>query len=145
MANSTRLLGRYLEACSLTPEGGSAVDVKEYVTDIRIRYNADMDDVTPLRDYHKYPFVTAVSWEMEIQMIITPATTGSAIASLLDALRQNKQVTVSVSWKPPTGTSKYDKYNGAGMATWDMTSPKGTGIVTLRIVGQGELVRTAGS
>lgn len=143
--SSTRLLGKYLNSLSITPEGGSAVDLKDVAVSISISVSpADTDNATPMRSFWSYPFDLTLGWEITCEVLIEPDTTGgSKIRALYDAMLSNKQCTIIVSWSPPTGSSKYDKFSGSGLIRFDVNSPKGSATTTFRVQGQDALTRTA--
>lgn len=143
--SSTRLLGKYLNSLTITPEGGVAVDLKNVAQSVGLSITpADTDNAMALRDWWSYPFDLALGWEFTCEVQIEPDTAGgSKIRTLVDAMLSNTPCSLVVSWSPPVGTTKYDKYSGAGLIRVDLNSPKGTATATIRIQGQGALVRTA--
>lgn len=142
--SSTRLLGRYLNVATITPSGGSVVDIKSLITNLTLTVEKEQDNVSAVSDWWDYPFDISARWRMDIDLMDEPDTAGgSKLRTLIDAALNNTQVAVVISHAPPSGTAKYNKWTGNGILSFNHTFPKGSAIVSLSITGQGALTRTA--
>lgn len=142
--SSTRLLGRYLNTATITPSGGSVVDIKSLITNLTLTVEKEQDNVAAVSDWWDYPFDISARWRMDIDLMDEPDTLdGSKLRTLLDAATGNTQCTVVISHAPPSGTAKYNKWTGSGILAFNHSFPKGSAIVSLSITGQGALTRTA--